>query len=52
MSCHFDVVRAASQIDVTTSDLLAAIALQEMVGKSRDSGNAQSQMLDARAIVH
>lgn len=48
LACGFDSLRAASSLDVTTSDLMAALALQKLFDKTRDAGTVQAQALDTR----
>jgi uncharacterized protein YfaS (alpha-2-macroglobulin family)/tetratricopeptide (TPR) repeat protein len=48
LSCGLESLRAASSLDVTTSDLMAAIALQKLFDKTRDAGTVQAQALDTR----
>ncbi|HQU41753.1 MAG TPA: tetratricopeptide repeat protein, partial [Pirellulales bacterium] len=46
--CQFDTLRLASGIDTSTSDLMAAIGLQRLVGATRQAGTPQAEALDAR----
>ena len=48
LGCGIDSLRAASSLDVTTSDLMAALALQKLFDKTRDAGTVQAQALDTR----
>ncbi|MDX1962876.1 MAG: MG2 domain-containing protein [Pirellulales bacterium] len=48
VSCHLDVLRSASSMEIATSDLLAALALQKLYNKTRDAGSPQLQAIDAR----
>jgi alpha-2-macroglobulin len=47
-ACQFDSLRVASGLDSTTSDLLAALAVQKLMHSSRDSGGPHAAALDAR----
>jgi hypothetical protein len=47
-ACQFESLRVASGLDSTTSDLLAALALQKLIGKTREAGGPQAAALDAR----
>ncbi len=46
--CQFDALRLASGLDTATSDLMAAIGLQRLVGATRQAGTPQAEALDAR----
>jgi alpha-2-macroglobulin len=46
--CQFDALRIASGIDTSTSDLMAALGLQKLLGASRQAGTPQAEALDAR----
>lgn len=46
--CQHDAVRLASSVDTAASDLMAALALQNMLDKSRDAGHPQAAEIDAR----
>ena len=47
-ACQFDSLRVASGLDSTTSDLLAALAVQKLLSSSRDSAGPHAAALDAR----
>ncbi|MEX2141126.1 MAG: MG2 domain-containing protein [Pirellulales bacterium] len=47
-ACQLDAVTIASGLDVTTSDLMASLALQKLLGETRDKLAPQAQALDAR----
>ncbi|HEY2148044.1 MAG TPA: hypothetical protein VGH32_08915, partial [Pirellulales bacterium] len=47
-ACQFESLRFASGIDSTTSDLMAAIALEKLLGATRDASGPNAQALDAR----
>ena len=47
-ACQFESLRFASGIDSTTSDLMAAIALEKLLGTTRDAAGPNAQALDAR----
>ncbi len=47
-SCQIASARIASGLETATSDLMASLALQRLLGKSREAGGPQSQALDAR----
>lgn len=46
--CQVDLSRLSSSTDTAASDLMAAVALQHMLDKSRDAGNPQAAEIDAR----
>ncbi|HXT61180.1 MAG TPA: alpha-2-macroglobulin family protein, partial [Pirellulales bacterium] len=46
--CQFEAVRIASGLDTTASDLMAAVALQKLVGATRQAGGPQAEALDSR----
>ncbi|HEV3341692.1 MAG TPA: alpha-2-macroglobulin family protein, partial [Pirellulales bacterium] len=46
--CQFDALRLASGLDTSTSDLMAAVGLQRLVGATRQAGTPQAEALDAR----
>jgi len=46
--CQIEVGRVASGLDRTTSDLMAALALQKLLGKTLQAGGPQVQSLDSR----
>ena len=46
--CQIDVYRVASGLDAATSDLLASVGLQKLMGGSREAGSPQAQALDGR----
>lgn len=46
--CQFVSLRLAAGTDTASSDLLAALALQQLMGKSRDAENPQAAEMDAR----
>jgi len=47
--CQVEVHRIASGLDTATSDLMAALALQKLLGASRDAGSPEAQAVDNRA---
>ncbi|HEV3022614.1 MAG TPA: alpha-2-macroglobulin family protein, partial [Pirellulales bacterium] len=46
--CQFDTLRLASGLDTSTSDLMAAVGLQKLLGATRQAGTPQAEALDAR----
>ena len=46
--CGLETLRLASGLDTTTSDLMAAVALQKLIGGTRQAGTPQAEALDAR----
>ncbi|HEX7449417.1 MAG TPA: tetratricopeptide repeat protein [Pirellulales bacterium] len=46
--CGIDALRLASGTDTTTSDLMAAVALENLIGGTRQAGTPQAEALDAR----
>ncbi len=47
-ACQMHYWRVASDLDMTTSDLLAALALQKLLGSTRESSGPHAAALDAR----
>ena len=47
-SCQIEAGRIASGLETTTSDLMASLGLQKLVGATREAGSPQTQSLDAR----
>lgn len=43
-----ETLAVASGVDVASSDLMAAVALQKLLGETRDANTPQAQALDAR----
>jgi alpha-2-macroglobulin len=48
LPCGMDSLRFSAGLDVTTSDLMAALALQKLFDKTRDAHTVQAQALDNR----
>jgi tetratricopeptide (TPR) repeat protein len=46
--CQIEASRLTTGMDATTSDLMAALALQKLLGVSRDAASPQAQSLDVR----
>ncbi|HZZ71655.1 MAG TPA: tetratricopeptide repeat protein [Pirellulales bacterium] len=46
--CQLEAARVASELDVSTGDLMASLALQKLIGATRDANNPQGVALDAR----
>jgi alpha-2-macroglobulin len=46
--CQFDMLRLASGLETSTSDLMAAIGLQSLLGATRQAGTPQAEALDGR----
>ncbi|MCA9247003.1 MAG: tetratricopeptide repeat protein, partial [Planctomycetales bacterium] len=46
--CQLAVSRYASTMEMTTSDLLASVALQQLLGATRDAANPHADALDRR----
>ncbi|HVW38117.1 MAG TPA: hypothetical protein VHB99_12455, partial [Pirellulales bacterium] len=46
--CQFESLRIGSGLDTTASDLMAAVALQKLVGATRQAGGPQAEALDSR----
>ncbi|HVX09744.1 MAG TPA: tetratricopeptide repeat protein [Pirellulales bacterium] len=46
--CQVDVLRLASGLETSTSDLMAAVGLQRLLGATRQAGTPQAAALDAR----
>ena len=46
--CQIESSRIASGLDATTSDLMASLGLQQLVGATREAGTPQAQSLDGR----
>ncbi|HEX7375938.1 MAG TPA: tetratricopeptide repeat protein, partial [Pirellulales bacterium] len=46
--CQLDSIRLASGIETATSDLMAALGLQRLLGATRQAGTPQAKALDAR----
>jgi tetratricopeptide (TPR) repeat protein len=46
--CQLESSRIASGLETTTSDLMASLGLQKLIGTSREAGSPQAQALDAR----
>ena len=46
--CQLEVGRIASGVESGTSDLMASLALQKLLGGSRDAGTPEAQALDGR----
>ncbi len=46
--CGVDALRLASGLDTTTSDLMAALALEKLIGGTRHAGTPQAEALDGR----
>ncbi|HUY89785.1 MAG TPA: tetratricopeptide repeat protein [Pirellulales bacterium] len=46
--CQWEAVRVGSGLDTTASDLMAAVALQKLVGATRQAGGPQAEALDGR----
>ena len=47
-ACQLEAARISSGLDSTTSDLLAALALQKLLGATRDAAGPRAAELDAR----
>ena len=47
-ACQLEALDVASGLDSTTSDLLAALALQKLLGTTRDAAGPHAEALDAR----
>ena len=46
--CQLEVGRLASGLDSATSDVMASLGLQKLMGGSRDSGGPEALALDSR----
>lgn len=46
--CQWESARIASGLDSTASDLMAAVALQKLIGATRQAGGPHAESLDAR----
>ncbi|HUT89986.1 MAG TPA: alpha-2-macroglobulin family protein [Thermoguttaceae bacterium] len=46
--CQVEMGRIASGLDSTTSDVMASLGLQELLGATREAGTPQAQSLDGR----
>ena len=46
--CQLDSLRIASGLDSATSDLMAAVAIQKLLGTTRQAGSAQAEAIDLR----
>jgi len=46
--CQVEMGRIASGLDSATSDVMASLGLQELLGATRDAGTPQAQSLDGR----
>ncbi len=46
--CQIEANRFASGLDAATSDLMASIGLQKLLGTAREAGSPQAQSLDGR----
>lgn len=46
--CQLGALRFSSGLDTSTSDLMAAVGLQKLIGVTRQAGTPQSEALDAR----
>ncbi|MGH7135397.1 MAG: alpha-2-macroglobulin family protein, partial [Pirellulales bacterium] len=46
--CQLETFRLASGLESSTSDLMAAIGLERLLGKTRQAGSPQAKALDAR----
>ena len=46
--CQLDSLRMASGLDSATSDLMAAVALQKLLGATRQAGSPQVESIDQR----
>ncbi len=47
-ACQLEALDVASGLDSTTSDLMAALALQKLLGTTRDAAGPHAEALDAR----
>ncbi|HEV3005705.1 MAG TPA: outer membrane protein assembly factor BamD, partial [Pirellulales bacterium] len=46
--CQLDSLRIASGLDSATSDLMAAVAIQKLLGATRQAGSPQAEAIDLR----
>src|SRR3569623_781371 len=46
--CQIDSLRIASGLDTTASDLMAAVAVQKLLGATRQAGGPQAEAIDSR----
>ncbi len=47
-SCQIEAARIASGLETTTSDLMASLGLQKLLGATREAAGPQAQALDGR----
>ena len=46
--CQLEAIRLTTGLESTTSDLMAALGLQKLIGASREGGRPEAQALDGR----